>query len=139
MTHSSLPLIVDAHLDLAYSALHYGRNLAQPVDQIRQREGKRPPNGIATVAIPDLLQTGVAVVFGTLFVLPAINPLGYESTETVYRTPAEAHRQAMAQLDYYHQLADEDERVRLTGDVAALQSVTAAHGSDGRTQGLRTA
>ena len=35
--------IVDAHLDLAYNAINYQRNLLLPVSEIRRVEGKSPP------------------------------------------------------------------------------------------------
>lgn len=129
--------IVDGHLDLAYNALNYGRNLTQPVSAIRAAEGSKPPNGIATVSVPTLQAAGVGLVFSTLFVLPAGNPLRYNAAEQVYRDADEAHRLAMAQLDYYHRLADAHEKVRLVGDLAALNEVVASfEAENGRLLGL---
>ncbi len=117
--------IIDAHLDLAYNALNHGRNLTLPVSQIRATENGRCPEGIATVSIPDLMAGGVGVVFGTLFVTPASRR--DIPGEPVYHNAAEAHALAMAQLDYYHRLADEDERVRLVGSQADLDAVLQSH------------
>lgn len=129
--------IVDGHLDLAYNALNYGRTLTQPVTVIRAAEGSNPPNGIATVSVPTLQAAGVGLVFSTLFVLPAGNPLRYNAAEQVYRDAEEAHRLAMAQLDYYHRLADAHEKVRLVGDLAALDEVVASfEAENGRLLGL---
>lgn len=117
-------LIVDAHLDLAYNALRFGRDLRLPLADLRARE-KKPPNGdIATVTIPALLEGGVALVFGTLFVMPASNNTHMpENRKMVYEDADQAYAAAGAQLDYYHRLADEDERVRLVRDSAELEEV----------------
>lgn len=118
-------IIVDAHLDLAYNAVNHGRNLRQTVAQIRAAENGRNPEGIATVSIPDLLAGGVGVVFGTLFVTPASR--SDIPGEKVYHNAQQAHALAMAQLDYYHRLADEDERVCLVGSQADLEAVLQSH------------
>lgn len=131
-------LIVDAHLDLAYTALVYGRSLIDPIATIRAREGKRPRNGVAAVSLPDLREAGAVVVFGTLFVMPASTPVKIHSPQ-VYHHADEAHRQAMAQLDYYHRLADERDDVRLIGDVADLDAVLAAFTEEGPEQYGRSA
>lgn len=116
-------MIVDAHLDLAYNALEYGRNLTQPLANLRAREARPGPRGLPTVSLPELQEGGVGLVFGTLFVMPAAYRVAGLETGTVYHTPAEAHQQAMAQLDYYHRLADELETVRLVTDTASLDEV----------------
>ncbi|MFQ5420380.1 MAG: membrane dipeptidase, partial [Anaerolineae bacterium] len=118
-------IIIDAHLDLAYNAVNHGRNLRQSVSEIRAAENGRNPEGIATVAIPDLLAGGVGVVFGTLFVTPASRR--DIAGEPIYHNAQQAHTLAMAQIDYYHRLADEDERVRLVGNRAALAAVLQSH------------
>lgn len=128
--------IVDAHLDLADNAFNYGRNLTLPVAGIRAAEGKNTPNGMATVSLPALRETGVGLVFGTIFVLPAANPLQYVGARQAYRDAAEAHRLGMAQLDYYHRLADEHDWIRLVGDLNDLQTVVNSHKEeDGRVDG----
>lgn len=121
-------LIVDAHLDLAYNALRFGRDLRQPVAALRAQE-KKPPNGdIATVTIPTLLEGGVALVFGTLFVMPARSNVHMpENVRLVYANADQAYAAAGAQLDYYQRLADQDERVRLVGNSAELEAVLASH------------
>ncbi len=124
--------IVDAHLDLAYNALRYGRNQTQPLAKLRAREPQPGPRGLPTVSLPALQEGGVGLVFGTLFVMPAAYKVADLEAEVVYRTPAEAHQQAMVQLDYYHRLADELETVRLVTDLASLDEVLASHGNGER-------
>jgi len=113
---------VDAHLDLAFSALNYQRDLRLSVNEIRAREGKKSARGLATVSFPDLKAADVGLVFATLFVEPADSVVQNETT-TVYHNAAEAHQQAMAQLDYYHRLIDEDPSMRLIGDEAGLTAL----------------
>ncbi len=115
--------IVDAHLDLAYIAANYHRDLQLSVAQIRELEGKRPLHGFATVSYPDLKAAGVGLIFPTLFVSPADNPLGNEVWKTGYHNADEAHRMGMTQFDYYHRLVDEDASVRLVGDLSSLEEV----------------
>jgi membrane dipeptidase len=123
--------IVDAHLDLAYTALTFNRDLRQPLSVLRQQEPDPGQRGIATVTFPALQEAGVGLIFGTLFVLPAASPIAGLSDALVYHTPGEAHQQAMAQLDYYHRLTDVDESLRLVGDLAALEAVVASHSEAG--------
>ncbi|MCI0394580.1 MAG: membrane dipeptidase [Chloroflexi bacterium] len=120
--------IVDAHLDLAYNALRYGRDLLQPVAEIRQAESKKPGSeGMATVSFPTLRQGGVGLVFGTLFVGPAGHSLFKPGEPMVYSTPDEAHQLAQQQLDYYHRLADDVDYIRLVTDLTSLEEVLASH------------
>lgn len=119
--------IVDAHLDLAYNAVAYGRNLRQPLADLRAQLPDPGRRGIPTVTLPELPAHGVGLVFGTLFVLPADSALDDLSPDSTYRTAAEAHRLGMAQLDYYHRVADHTDYVRLVGDRAGLEAVVASH------------
>lgn len=112
-------IIIDGHLDLAYDALVNGRNLQQPLQQLRDQEKGRHPAGIATLTLPALKEAGVGVVFGTIFALPAAR----HTSETGYHNQTQAHQLGMAQLDYYHRLADEDETIRLIKTQAELTAV----------------
>lgn len=127
-------LIVDAHLDLAYGALRFNRDLRLPVRDIRARERRSAPNpeGIITVSIPELLQGGVGLVFATLFAMPqAANKVFPQNRRLVYANAQEAHDAAVEQLDYYRRLADELPRVRLVTTLAELQDVVASHEGGG--------
>ncbi|MDP9317355.1 MAG: peptidase M19, partial [Chloroflexota bacterium] len=61
-------LIVDAHLDLAWNALQWNRDLTSSVYTLRTRESGTPGKGRAmnTVALPELAQGRVALCFATL-------------------------------------------------------------------------
>ena len=123
-------IIVDAHLDIAYNAVGLGRDLTQPVAEIRAAEERLPVEyrravGTCLVSVPALLAGRVAVAGGSVFVDKASKhyPLGYH-------TLAEAHQRAVKQLDYYRRLADEDARVSLVTSEDALDGVLATWETD---------
>src|SRR5512144_1375465 len=105
-------LIVDAHEDLAYNAVHFGRDYSRSALETRRAEANGPApqrNGNTLLGLPDYLRGQVAVVFGTLFAGPA--RLRTEAwDQRVYVTPEEAHRLYVEQLDYYDRLVDEHEQ-----------------------------
>ncbi len=117
--------IVDAHLDLAYNAIVKGRDPRLGVARIRA--GEPAPKDIATVGLPEMRQAGVGLIFATLFVSPSSTPFEREPNEHTYDTPEQAHRLALAQVDYYRRLVDEDDALRLVTDVAGLDEVVASH------------
>jgi membrane dipeptidase len=125
-------VIVDAHLDLAYNALTFGRDYLQTVQQIRAAEAKLSPHDIATVSFPQLREAGTGLIFGTLFVLPATAPNLLESEKrSVYHDAQSAHRLGMEQLDYYRRLVDvEENRLRLVKDLGSLEEVLKSNESD---------
>ena len=119
--------IVDGHLDIAYNALGYGRDPRQSLAQIRATETVDPRRGQATVSFDAMQSAGVGLCFGTLFAAPADSKKAAFDNHIIYRDPREAHTLGMTQLDYYHRLADEDERICLVGDLAGLEAVVASH------------
>ncbi|MEI7831754.1 MAG: membrane dipeptidase [bacterium] len=96
-------LIIDGHLDLAWNALSFDRDITQPLDAIRAREGDTRVHdvGTATVSLPALRTAGVRVVLATIFAGPQS-----EYMQDGYRTPEEAHEQGVAQLRFYQKLED---------------------------------
>lgn len=116
-----MTFLIDGHLDLAYNALINGRNLQQPLAQLRAQEKGRHPAGVATVTLPALQVAGVGLVFGTIFAPPATK----RTPGTGYQTQLEAQQIGMAQFDYYHRLADEDETIRLVRSQTELNEVVA--------------
>jgi membrane dipeptidase len=61
-------LILDTHLDLAYNALGWGRDLTLPVSEINRREAGMtgPARGRATTTLPEMRRAGVAVCLATV-------------------------------------------------------------------------
>lgn len=122
-----MPLIVDAHQDLAWNALTFGRDVTRSVADTRAAEvdGQAPTrNGNTLLGLPEYVQGQVAVIFGTLFVSPArfASPLW---DGQAYSTPQEAHVMAGQQLDYYHRLADEHPEFVLIANRPDLERVLA--------------
>jgi membrane dipeptidase len=121
------PVLVDAHLDLAYNAVVLGRDLLRSVGEIRHLEAATPPPGgpagTCMTTLPALLEGRVAIVGGSLFVAPDFK--GSQESQS-YRTPQEAYRYAVLQLDYYRRLADENEQVVLLNTIADMEAVLAS-------------
>lgn len=105
------PLIVDAHEDLAYSILNFGRDYTRAAEETRRSESSRGStapalNGDTLLGWPDYQRGRVAVVFSTLFVTPIRRVLG-EWDHQAYRDAGQAHSLYRAQLDLYRKLTDE--------------------------------
>ena len=119
------PIIVDAHLDLAYNGLKYQRDYLHSAHAIRRMERggfQEAENGRCTVGFPDMLRGRVAIGFGTIYCEPARADLGH-SRSMSYGTPKQAHAQGLRQLDWYRRLADTDERIRLISNKRDLDEV----------------
>jgi membrane dipeptidase len=80
------------------------------------------------VGLPELLAGRVAVVFGTVFTMPAHRAMF--NWDTVYRDAQTAHSQGMAQLDVYHRWADDEQQIALVGSQAELEAVLASWQAD---------
>lgn len=120
-------IVIDAHQDIAYNALCYGRDYRQSALEIRRRENDPAliaQRGSATIGLPDALLGRVALVFSTLFVAP-YDPKDINKpwSNFTYKTPQEANKYAMDQLDYYNRLSDEHENVRLIKSIVDLDAV----------------
>ena len=119
-------IIVDAHLDIAYNTVCYGRDYTLPAYKKRRAEAYTLTDpGPATVGLPDALLGRVGLVFGTLFVSPAERAFSGRQTEPRYRNAREAHALALRQLDIYERLAGDNEQVRLVKSLADLDAVLA--------------
>jgi membrane dipeptidase len=123
-----LPLIVDAHEDIAYNILNFGRDYLRAADETRRFEnenGSATPqhNGETLLGWPDYQRGRVAVVFSTLFVTPIRRRTG-EWDKQAYADFEQAHRLYRTQLDAYHRLADEHpDHFRLIASRADLETV----------------
>jgi len=115
--------IVDAHEDIAWNALALGRDVRRSALETRRLEQDTDVaqrHGLCMVGLPEWLDGGIAVVCGTIFVAPARRDLPASFT---YATAEEAHTLAQAQLDFYHRLADECDRIALIGNRSDLDGV----------------
>ncbi len=127
-----MPLIVDAHEDLAWNALTFGRDYSRSALATRQaeRNGLAPAhNGNTLLGLPEYLLGHVAVVFSTLFVSPLHRKQGDWDVLT-YADAREAHHRYAAQLDYYERLVDEHEQFTLIRGRRDLEAVLATWPGD---------
>ncbi len=81
--------IVDGHLDLAWNALQWNRDLLCSVQTTRAREIRvtGPGRGLGTVALPELRQGQVGLCFATLLA----RSTGHAKPDIDYPSPAQAH------------------------------------------------
>ncbi|MGD1996578.1 MAG: membrane dipeptidase [Anaerolineae bacterium] len=120
--------IVDAHEDIAWNALNFGRDMLRSAWETRrlEEEAETPSRtGRCMLGLPEWLEGGIAVIFGTLFIAPAHRRLGKWDRQ-IYADADEAHDRASAQLDYYHRLAERSDRIELVGSQVELEEVLAS-------------
>ena len=99
--------IFDAHLDLAWNAVSFNRDLTLEVDEIRRGEEgmtDEPSRGRNTLSFSELRRAGVSLCVATL--LARAGPAqekkpAYKRTDLDYAIPAIAYAQAHAQFAYY--------------------------------------
>ena len=102
-------LIVDAHEDLAWNMLTFGRDYTLSAAEIRRREqGSEIPvlNDDAMIGWPDYQRGRVGLVFATLFASPARHCAGAWD-KLCYDDARQASRLYRSQLDVYARLVDD--------------------------------
>lgn len=120
-----MKLLVDAHEDLGWNMLTFGRDYTRSALWTRANEaGTAVPdyNGHTLLGQPEWLLGHVGVIFATLFVSPERRRLGEWDTQC-YGDVLEAAEKAGRQMDVYHRLADDHEVFELVGTQAELQAV----------------
>lgn len=110
-------LIVDAHLDLAWNALQWNRNIQHSVYTIRtgERSVTGTGRGQGTVALPEMRRGRVALCFATLLA----RSTGRTLQNLDYSSPYQAYAAAQGQLAYYLALHEAGE-IRLITNRADL-------------------
>ncbi len=123
-----MPYIIDAHQDLAYNALSFGRNYLRSAAETRGLEQDTPIptyTGQATCGWPDYQRGQIALIVATLFLAPQRHQGGAWEKQ-VYRNPDEAGQLLHHQIDFYRRLADENpEKFRLVTNRKDLDEVLA--------------
>lgn len=120
-------MIIDAHEDLAWNMLTFGRDYTRSAAETRRAEaetGSTAPqvNGNTLLGYPDYLRGQVGIVFGTLFAAPNRRKAGQWDTPT-YANAEEAHRLYRAQVEAYHRLtAEHPDKFRLLRTRADLNA-----------------
>ncbi len=112
-------LIVDGHLDLAWNALQWNRDLLCSVHTTRTREIEiaGPGRGQGTVALPELRKARVGLCFATLLA----RSTGRAKPDIDYSSPTQAHGVAQGQLAYYQGL-EQQGHARIITDAMGLNS-----------------
>jgi membrane dipeptidase len=92
-------LIVDAHLDLAWSALNWNRDLTQPISEIRKAESALKENhrGASTVCFEEMRRGEIGICLATLLARAS----GLNEPLLDYRNRQIASAVASGQLAYY--------------------------------------
>jgi membrane dipeptidase len=124
-----VPLIVDAHLDLAYNVLYKHRDYRRSACATREAERgsqREKQSGQCTVGLPDMIRGRVGLCFGTIFVEPHSRQISDDLP--TYQDEREAHRLGMAQLDFYRRWAEENRHVMLVTTKGELEAVCKAWG-----------
>ncbi len=104
--------IIDAHLDLAWCALSFNRDLTLPLDELNAKESHMTDErarGNATVSLPEMRKAGVGLCAATLLARsgPEQKPREvYRRTDLDYATPQIACAMAEGQLAVYRLLED---------------------------------
>ncbi len=116
--------IVDGHLDLAWNALQWNRDITRSVAELRQAPGVPvavvsglAPNAaiVPTVALPEMRAGRIGLCFATLLVRSTGRPVPHLD----FPSPLQAHAVAHGQLAYYRAL-QRTGLIRLIGTHADL-------------------
>lgn len=119
-------LIVDAHEDLAWNMLTFGRDYTKSALQIRREEQGTLPalhNDDTLLGWPEYQRGQVALIFATLFAAPARFCIG-DWDRLCYADMIQANRMYREQLDVYERLAGENpEKFQLVRSLADLEGL----------------
>ena len=123
-------LIVDAHLDLAWCALQWDRDLTLPLAELRAAEAEMTDHrarGKATVSLPEMRRGGVGICLGT--VLSRSKPSarkagGFSRRDLDFNNQTAVSAIGFGQLEYYKQLEllREIKILRTSGDLRSHAS-----------------
>ncbi|MDZ4849792.1 MAG: membrane dipeptidase [Pirellulaceae bacterium] len=105
--------LIDSHLDLAWNALSFNRDLLASVEEVRRFErdmSDEPARGKNTLTFSELRRANIPVCVATLMARsgpdqPRVN--GTKRTDLDYVSQAIAHAHARGQLAYYRLLEDQ--------------------------------
>lgn len=103
-----MPLLVDAHADIAYNMLKYDRDYTRTVAETRALEAGSQTvkeNDDTLISWHEYQRGNIAIIFSTLFATP-LRFKSHDGEKQVYKTFDEAHKLYSAQLDVYHRMQD---------------------------------
>jgi len=118
-------IIVDAHEDLAWNMVTYGRDYTRSVSKTRVDESGSSTiiyNGNTMLGWPDWIDGNVALIFATLFSTPVRYRLSPQIKNS-YADSVEAKRRYREQMDIYHRLVEEhSDKFKLIRNITDLNS-----------------
>lgn len=122
-----MPFIIDAHQDLAYNMLLFGRDYRRSAAETRVIDEKDPliyeREGKSLLGWPDYQRGQVALIFATIFTIPEKHKSG-DWEQLVYANGAQASRLFQQQFDAYQRLTQESpDMFRLVRSQHDLQAV----------------
>ena len=124
--NNPMPLLVDAHEDIAYNMLKYGRDYTRAAEETRRLEvgsANVLENEDALLGWPDYQRGQVAVIFSTLYASPTRWHTSGNNLQ-VYKTFDEAHALYHEQLLTYHRMTDSmPDKFRLIASVRDLELI----------------
>ena len=124
-------MIVDCHLDLAWNALGYKRDLTLPLAELNRGEqglADHAGRGLATTTLPEMRAGGVGLCLATLIARTPVGATAIHGNLLDYPTPAAAAAVAAGQLAWYRALAEAGE-VALLGSAARCAPTPSAGGA----------
>ena len=114
--HDDPQLIFDCHLDLAWNALGYKRDLTLPLAQLNRGERgvtDQRGRGRATTTLPEMRAGGVGLCLATVIARTPVGEAAIHGSLLDYPTPAAAGAVATGQLAWYRALAEAGEMALL--------------------------
>ena len=132
-------MIIDGHLDMAYNALFYRRDLTQPIytlreredsrvggssahpDSLDQRRGPQPKRFTPTVCLPEMRKGRVGIMLSTIM-CRVQNP--QDNRHNTVRTQDVAYARGQSHLAYYRALEQRGE-IRFITSIADLNACVA--------------
>ena len=126
-------LIFDAHLDIAWNAVSFNRDLTLEVSEIRERETgmtDEPSRGRNTLSFPEMDRAGVNICVATLLARGGPEQprrTAFKRTDLDSVTPAIAYSQAHAQIAYYRLMEQQGHmrQIRSAGDLRNAREIGA--------------
>ncbi len=119
-----MSIIIDAHEDIAWNTLCFGRDYLKGAHEVRRAEANEPVEavtGVAMLGLRDWLKGGVAVIGATLFTPPERRRTSL--LEQHYNDANEAHALALAQTEIYERMAERSGQIKLVRTFTDLEAV----------------
>ncbi len=122
-----MPIIVDAHEDLAYNMITQERDYLRSLAETRRLDALKPAEereGESLISWEEYQHGNVAVVFSTLFAAPKRRSMGGREDVLTYSDYNQAYTAYRRQLDLYHRLVDDHpDQFRMIYNQPDLESV----------------